>query len=127
MLGRGRSNRRNARPILVLQGVFYALTGLWSLVSIGSFQKVTGPKTDTWLVKMVGALVLVSGVIMTVSGWKRRNVPEVDALAAGSALALMAVDWNYVAKGRISPVYLLDFIAEGALLGGVVSRWLGRR
>ena len=29
------------------QGGFYLVTGIWPLVSIGSFQRVTGPKVDT--------------------------------------------------------------------------------
>jgi hypothetical protein len=40
-------------------------------------------------------------------------------LAAGSALAFMAIDAVYVAKRRISPVYLLDFVAEALLLLGL--------
>jgi hypothetical protein len=36
------------------------MTGLWPLVSIGTFQQVTGPKTDLWLVKTVGVLIAVS-------------------------------------------------------------------
>jgi hypothetical protein len=39
------------------QGVYYLLTGVWPLPSIGSFQRVTGPKTDLWLVRTVGVLV----------------------------------------------------------------------
>ena len=34
--------------ILLIQGVYYALTGIWPVVHIGSFMKVTGPKRDLW-------------------------------------------------------------------------------
>jgi hypothetical protein len=98
--------------ILTAQGAYYALTGLWALVHIGSFQWVTGPKVDTWLVKTVGALVLVSGTVMAASGFRRRGLPEIRALAAGSAAAFTLIDTIYVAKRRISPVYLLDAVAE---------------
>jgi hypothetical protein len=37
-------------------------------------------------------------------------------VAAGSAAALATIDVVYVAKRRISPVYLLDAIAEIALV-----------
>jgi len=32
--------------LCLIQGVYYLLTGLWPLVSIETFQMVTGPKTD---------------------------------------------------------------------------------
>ncbi len=34
------------RPLAVVQGLYYITTGIWSLVSPGSFQGVTGPKKD---------------------------------------------------------------------------------
>jgi hypothetical protein len=49
-----------------LQGVYYALTGLWPLVSIRTFKAVTGEKTDNlptgfdsdhWLVMTVSVLI----------------------------------------------------------------------
>ena len=48
--------------ISLAQGLFYFLTGVWALVSIDTFQKVTGPKTDLWLVKTVGVLFRVIGI-----------------------------------------------------------------
>src|SRR5437764_10320112 len=55
-------------PILLswVQGVYYLLTGVWPLVSIRTFQIVTGVKTDNlptgreadhWLVMAVGVLI----------------------------------------------------------------------
>jgi hypothetical protein len=40
----------------------------------------------------------------------------VRTLAVGSAVGLGAVDVVYAAKGRISPIYLLDALLEAALL-----------
>jgi len=36
-----------------LQGLYWLVTGLWGLIDVHSFMKVTGPKTDIWLVKTV--------------------------------------------------------------------------
>ena len=44
------------------QAIYYIATGVWSLVGIRSFQAVTGPKIDTWLVKTVGVLVTMTCV-----------------------------------------------------------------
>lgn len=98
------------------QGCYYVVTGLWALVSIGSFQRVTGPKTDLWLVKTVGVLVGVIGAVLAMAGWRRSASPEITLLAAASAAGLSAIDLVYVARRRISPIYLLDALAEAALM-----------
>jgi FtsH-binding integral membrane protein len=97
---------------LVGQGLYFALTGVWALFSIRTFMAVTGPKTDVWLVKTVGLLVLVIGAVLTMAGLRRRTTPENVLLAAGSASALTLIDVYYVSRRRISPIYLLDAVAE---------------
>jgi hypothetical protein len=43
--------------VLLAQGIFYLLTGIWPLVSTNTFQKVTGPKQDLWLVRTAGVWI----------------------------------------------------------------------
>ncbi len=38
------------------QGLYLLLTGMWPLVHYRSFEWVSGPKVDDWLVKCVGGL-----------------------------------------------------------------------
>jgi hydrogenase/urease accessory protein HupE len=98
--------------IALTQGTFYLATGIWPLLDIDSFQAVTGPKTDLWLVRTVGVLVAVIGAVL-VTGARRRTLgPEITLLAVGSALGLAAIDIIYVLGGTISPVYLADAVAE---------------
>ena len=99
------------------QAAYYILTGIWSLVSIGTFQKVTGPKTDLWLVKTVGALVIGTGTTLGAAAYRRNITPEITLLGVVSAAGLAAIDVVYVAKKRISPIYLLDALAEVVLIG----------
>ncbi|HEY8459163.1 MAG TPA: hypothetical protein VIM99_02215 [Blastocatellia bacterium] len=43
---------RNLSEYLSLgQGAFYPAIGVWQLLSMRAFERVTGPKTDKWLVK----------------------------------------------------------------------------
>ena len=46
-------SRDQLRALALTQGAFYALTGIWSIVDIESFERVAGPKTDHWQVKTV--------------------------------------------------------------------------
>ncbi len=113
----GEQTYRNLYSLLSWgQGAYYALTGLWAIVSIGTFQKVTGPKVDTWLVKTVGVLIIVIGGVLGLAGKRGEPVPEVPLLAVGSAAGLTAIDIIYVARKRIRPVYLLDAVAEIGLI-----------
>lgn len=105
------------------QSVFYVVTGLWAIVSINTFQKVTGPKTDIWLVKTVSLLIIAIGGVLGMAGARKEVSPEIPALAIGSAAGLTAIDIIYVAKGRIRPVYLLDALAEVGLIGLWAILW----
>jgi hypothetical protein len=110
-----------------IQAAYYVVTGLLPLVSIRLFEAVTGPKADRWLVKTVGLLVATTGFALALADRRRRLAPELMIVAAGNAGVLAAVDIVYVAKRRISPVYLLDAVAELALLCGWARlRWRGR-
>jgi hypothetical protein len=100
------------------QAIYYLVSGIWPLVGIRSFQAVTGPKADLWLVKTVGALITVVGAGLALAGVRRRVTPEVALIAGGSGVALATVDVVYVARRRISPVYLLDALAELVIVGG---------
>jgi hypothetical protein len=108
-------NRFSAVGVARVQGGFYALTGVWALVDLDSFMAVTGPKTDLWLVKTVGALVTVIGGVLLFAGWRRRVTRDVLLLGIGAALSFATIDVVYVSAGRISKIYLLDAAAEVGL------------
>ena len=104
------------RTAVLTQGVYYVTTGMWPLVNMRSFERVTGPKIDKWLVKTVGVLVTTIGGALLVAASRRRISPEARVLAAGSAIGLAAIDVYYVAKRRIAPIDLLDALTELALV-----------
>jgi hypothetical protein len=112
-------------PLLWVQGSYYLLTGVWPLVSIKTFQMVTGPKTDHlatgretdhWLVMTVGFLVTGVAITLLVSAWRKRHPPEVAVLAITTALGLTTIDILYVARRVIAPIYLVDAAAEMVLI-----------
>jgi hypothetical protein len=105
--------------VAIGQGFIYLGTGVWPLICAGSFQKVTGPKIDFWLVKTVGLLISVIGAVLGLAGARRRVTTEIALLGIGSAASLAAVDVVYVSKKRISPVYLFDAVMEA----GLISFW----
>ena len=114
------ASNREAGPadaLALAQGAFYVATGVWPILHMRSFEAVTGEKTDDWLVKTVGAMIGVAGVVMMAAGLRRRVTPEIALLAAGSAAALAAVDVIYTQKRIIPNIYLADAVVEAGLIG----------
>ena len=114
-------NRKDETRLAQVQGVAYVITGIWPIIHRRLFEAVTGPKTDYWLVRVVGALITVIGGVLLLGSRRSKLSPELAFLAAGSALSLAVVDIVAVAVRRISPVYLLDAVGELAL----VAAWFG--
>ena len=79
------------------------------------------------MVKTVGLLVAVSGSALIYASKKKQPNPEIKLIAIASAASLAVIDFVYVAKRRISPVYLLDGIAEVAFALSWASELRGRR
>jgi hypothetical protein len=112
-----------AREIAAIQSAYYLPTAAAPFVSRGRFEVITGPKSEWWLVQTVGALIGVIGGTLAVSASRDAQSDELYVLGLGTALALGAIDLVYVARRRISPVYLADAVAELALaVGWTVSR-----
>jgi hypothetical protein len=96
-------------------------TGLWSLLHRRSFEAVTGPKTDFWLVRTVGGLAMVCGTVLGLSVVRGRQAPEVQLLAAAQALAFVAAD-AYAAATQ-SRMYLGDVVVQAACLPAWFVPW----
>lgn len=112
------------RIVLFGQSIYFLLTGIWPLISIESFQAVTGPKVDLWLVKMVGLLAAVIGLSLLVATVYKRLLLETFILAIGSAASFAIIDLVYALSGRISPIYLLDAAFQVILIILVSIVWL---
>src|SRR3954454_18962580 len=90
--------------LLWVQGLYYLVTGVWPLVSIETFQMVTGPKTDHlptgresdhWLVMTAGVLITSIAMGLLVAAWRRSGSAEVVVFAVAAAAGLMAIDVIY--------------------------------
>jgi hypothetical protein len=100
-----------ARVVGALQSAYYLVTGIWPLVSLRTFERITGPKIDDWLVRTVGVLAATIGAVIGLRSVGARSEPD-PLLGVGSALAFAAVDTRYATTGRISKIYLADAAVE---------------
>jgi hypothetical protein len=81
-----------------------------------TFERVTGPKVDYWLVKTVAVLIGVIGGVLLIAGVRRAASLEVALLGAGSAAGLAGIDLVYAGKRRIARIYVLDAVLELVLV-----------
>ena len=103
--------------VALVQGIYFFITGIWPIISMKTFLLVTGPKTDLWLVKTVGLILALMGAVLLYAQGTGTINPPVILLAIGAALSLALVEFIYVAKRVISPIYLADAFVELILIG----------
>jgi hypothetical protein len=103
-----------ARPTLI-QGIYYALVGLWPWLSMDSFLWATGRTEDPWLLQTVGLLMTVIGITLGIAAARREKSWSVCWLALGSIAALVFCDILFVSQGKVSPMHLVDAVIEGGL------------
>ena len=109
---------RYASTLRGLYAPYLVTTGLWSLAHRRSFERVTGPKEDYWLVQTVGALAVAIGISVGIAVRRRAQEPETTALGAASCIAFGLASVR--ASRTESRVYLGDALLEIAFL----AAWL---
>jgi hypothetical protein len=98
--------------LTLIQATYFLVTAVWPIVHIQSFMEVTGYKTDIWLVKTVGALLIPISICLMmflfISADKR------PALALGSlcCVAFISIDFYYALTDVISDIYLADGVLQ---------------
>jgi energy-converting hydrogenase Eha subunit E len=109
--------------LLKLQATYYVITGVWPLISLRTFEWVTGPKVDDWLVQMVGLLAATIGVALWVGAREKQPAFAIVLLAVLSAVSFAFIDIRYALVGRISAIYLADAVVEVALALALTLAW----
>ena len=107
---------RLTNQLLLVQGVYTLLTAVWPLIDIDSFMAVTGYKTDQWLVKTVGALLIPISV--TLLSLRHLSDQRPAYLLGGlTAIAFIIIDFYYSTKNIIPDIYQVDGAIEIIFLG----------
>lgn len=106
------------RVLLLIQATYTFVTAVWPLVHIGSFMAITGHKTDVWLVKTVGALLIPVAVTLYSHRAIQGNHWHAVILGSLTALAFICIDFYYALNDVISDIYLADGMVELIFLTG---------
>lgn len=112
-----------AAIVLIAQGSYWLLTGVWPVLHLHSFLYLTGAKTDLWLVRVVGLLMAVIGGVLLAAGLHGNLSPEIVGLAVAASAALLVADVWFVIDGSLAPVSLVDATLQAAALVGWGIVW----
>ncbi len=82
----------SARLVAGAHAAYLVATGVWPIVHRGSFEAVTGPKSDYWLVRTVGGLATAAGVTLGIAALRGRRPPEAVVLALSTGLVFGLAD-----------------------------------
>lgn len=116
-----------ARVVARVQGVYFLVTGVWPFLSRATFEAVTGPKLEYWLVLTVGGLVAAAGVVLLAAARERRIVREIALLGVMLPIVLALLDFYAVPQPRTSRAYWADAVVELALVAAWSWAWPKRR
>ncbi|HSL31435.1 MAG TPA: hypothetical protein VK900_19690 [Anaerolineales bacterium] len=103
--------------VALVQGIYFLVFGIWPLLSMSTFLRVTGPKTDLWLVRTVGLLLVVIGAALIIAQLYGQVNAAIIVLAIGSALSLAIIEFVHVARRVIPQIYLGDAVIELLFIG----------
>jgi hypothetical protein len=110
-----------ARLLAGAHASYLIATGVWPVVHRRSFEAVTGPKSDYWLVRTVGGLATAAGVTLGIAALRGRRPPEAVALAVSTGLVFGIADLR--AARTESWIYLGDLGAQLVLVPAWLRRW----
>lgn len=100
------------RILLWTQCIYTLITAVWPILDIQSFMEVTGYKTDVWLVKTVGALLIPVAACMGTHLFIRSDHTPVFVLGAFTAIAFICIDFYYALNDVIPDIYLADGVVQ---------------
>ena len=103
---------RLLKYLIIVQAVYILLTALWPIIDIRSFMAVTGYKTDIWLVKTVGALLIPVALTLVMYLYIPTDRRPALMLGSGTAAAFICIDFYYALTDVIPDIYLADGLAE---------------
>src|SRR5256885_1705647 len=80
-----RVRRPPAARVAIVQGAYLVAAGLWPILDLGGFRKVTGPKFEGWLPKGVGACMANIGAALGAAGLRGKVARELRILGVHGA------------------------------------------
>lgn len=100
---------------LLFQGVYYLITGVWSIIDIESFSYFTKYRGDFFLKHTAGLLFSVLGAIFIYYVIKNQLTTSITYFAFITALGVALIELYYIPRiGNLLPFWI-DFSLQGLI------------
>ncbi len=120
---------RAESPIQLIQGWYYAVIGLWVAIGLASLQSPTQPilnLTHFWVIRAIGALMVVVGIGMIRASRQKESIPVARGGPITLAVVLGLVEVVALANGLLPATFMLDTGMEfGFLVWWVLALYHG--
>ena len=103
---------KHFRTIIIAQSAYILITAVWPILDIESFMRITGYKTDIWLVKTVGALLIPVAACLSTYLFLEADKRPAFVLGMLTCVSFIAIDFYYALNDVISDIYLVDGIVQ---------------
>jgi hypothetical protein len=109
------------RRVAAVHAAYYVVTGAWAVVDRTSFERLTGPKRDYWLVRLVGGLAVCVGTSLGATVVTGRKRQQDVTLALATSLAFVVADVH--AARLLSRVYIGDVVLHAFFVPAWIRPW----
>lgn len=101
------------KSVLLFQGLYYSLTGLWAIVDLDNFSRATNHFGDAFEMHSIAALAMVLGLFFIWGSLKEELRKPAGFLLVGSALAVVIPEAVYLPRMHDSvTLFWVDFVEE---------------
>lgn len=98
-----------------IHAVFYFVSGLWPLLSPGTFVEVVGDQGSLELTRTIGMLLVATSIGLFFALKRQELTAPLIVIAMADALFLAAFDFYYLTSGQFTVIHLADLLAQGGL------------
>lgn len=101
------------KSVLLFQGLYYSLTGLWAIVDLDNFSRATNHFGDAFEMHSIAALAVVLGLFFIWSSVKEELRKPAGFLLIGMALAVVIPEAVYLPRMHDGvTLFWVDFVEE---------------
>ncbi len=101
------------KSVLIFQGLYWSLTGIWAIVSLESFSRITRHfSEDAFEMHSIAALAVVLGLFFIYGASKDHLLRPTSFLLLGSAIAVIIPEVYYLPREGGFNLFWLDLIEE---------------
>jgi hypothetical protein len=102
---------RAESPVLLLQGWYYVIAGLWAASGLSTLQAPTLPGfgfTQMWEIRVIGSVIALIGVVLIRASKRNESVAEVSFVAIATALVLGILELVLLLNDQLPMTFLID-------------------